>query len=100
MIIVIGRVEYDPAATERLQPALDAMMRATWAESGCLSYSIAIESRSEGVATVVERWKSEADMRAHLESPHMALFNDAIADAVRGMDVKIYDVANERTLAL
>lgn len=98
MIIVVARAEFDPARLEELQPALDAMMRATWDESGCLSYSMAIENRAEGICTIVERWASEADLKAHFTTPHMAAFQKAIAGATRSIDAKLYDVVNERPL--
>ena len=73
-------------------------MKSTWEESGCLSYSMAIESREQGVCTIVERWASEADLKAHFATPHMAAFNKAIKGAVRSIDAKMYDAANERPL--
>lgn len=100
MIIVIARVEFDPERLVDLEPALDAMMRATWAESGCLSYSMAIESRSEGVGTIIERWASEADLKAHFKSPHMAAFNAAVHGAIRSVDARMYDASNERSLGV
>ena len=98
MIIVLARAEFDPARLDELEPALEAMMRATWEESGCLSYSMAIESRSEGICTIVERWRSEADLKRHFETPHMAAFKSAIAGAVQSIDAKVYDVTGERPL--
>jgi quinol monooxygenase YgiN len=98
MIIVIARVEFDPARLDEMQPALDAMMRATWEESGCLSYSMAIENAELGIGTIVERWRNEDDLRAHFSSPHMAAFNAAIAGAIFSVDAKMYDASNERPL--
>lgn len=98
MIIVVARAEVDPAAIARLRPALDAMMRATWEESGCLSYSMAVESETEGVITIVERWADDAALMAHFQSPHMAAFNAAVAGAIRSLDGRIYDVTGERPL--
>jgi quinol monooxygenase YgiN len=98
MIIVLARAEFDPTRLDELQPALDAMMRSTWDESGCLSYSMAIENRDEGICTIVERWADEASLKSHFEKPHMAAFNQAIKGAVRSIDAKIYDVVNERPL--
>lgn len=100
MIIVIARVEFDPALLGEIEPALEAMMKATWEESGCLSYSMAIESRQEGVCSIVERWESEAALKTHFTTPHMAAFNAAIMGKVRGMDAHIYDATNERPLVL
>jgi quinol monooxygenase YgiN len=99
MIIVIGRIAFDPAQYHRIEPATRAMMQATWAESGCLSYSIAIEDPDEGIGLVVERWASVADLKAHFATPHMAAFNAAIEGAILGMDVKVFDAGNERSLA-
>lgn len=98
MIIVIARAEFDPARLDELQPALDAMMRATWEESGCLSYSMAIESRTAGVATIVERWESVEALKAHFATPHMAAFNAAIAGAVTSIDARMYEVSSEKPL--
>lgn len=100
MIIVIARVEFDPALLDEIEPALEAMMKATWEESGCLSYSMAIESRREGVCSIVERWENEAALKAHFHTPHMAAFNTAIMGKVGAMDARIYDAANERPLVL
>lgn len=98
MIIVIGRAEVDPADIVRLRPALDAMMRATWEESGCLSYSMAVEGDS--VVTIVERWADEAALKSHFATPHMAAFNAEVSGAVRSIDLRMYDVTGERPLSL
>ncbi len=98
MIIVLARAEFEPSRLDELQPALDAMMRSTWEESGCLSYSMAIESREQGICTIVERWADEAALKAHFKEPHMAAFQVAIKGAVRSIDAKIYDVTGERPL--
>lgn len=98
MIIVIARIEFDPARLEEIEPALDAMMRATWEESGCLGYSMAIENRREGICSIVERWESEESLKAHFTTPHMAAFNDKLSGKVTAMDARIYDAANEREL--
>lgn len=113
MIIVLGRAEVDPARLAAVRAAATTMMRATWAESGCLSYSLAVEDEGEpggdtgmgagternAVVTIAERWESLDALRAHGATPHMRAFNQAIRGAIRGMDVKMYDAANERPVA-
>ncbi len=106
MIIVIGRAEVDPAALTTVREAADAMMRATWGESGCLSYSLAVEDEGDATAgrnavvTIAERWEDEAAIKAHGATDHMKAFNRAIGKSIRGIDVKMYDAANERSVAL
>ncbi len=100
MIIVIARVEFDPTRLDELQPAIDAMMKATWEESGCLGYSMAIESREEGIGIIVERWASVEALKAHFGSPHMDKFNAAVMGAVHAIDARMYDVISERPLEL
>lgn len=104
MIIVIGRAEVDPTRVEGLRPALQAMMRATFEESGCLSYSIAVEDEGgdgrPAVLTITERWSDESDLHGHGASAHMAAFNKAVAGAIWSIDLRIFDAANERPLKL
>ncbi|MFZ4688359.1 MAG: putative quinol monooxygenase [Polymorphobacter sp.] len=100
MLIIIARIEFDPDRMDDIEPALDAMMRATWEESGCLSYSMAIENRALGICSITERWESEASLKSHFASPHMATFLAAIDGAARSTDAMMYDVVNERPLVL
>ena len=100
MIIVIARVEVEPEAIPRLQDALTAMMRATWEEPGCISYSMAVEDAASGIVSIVERWEDEAALKRHFTMPHMATFNAAVAGVVRSMDARLYDASNERPLTL
>ncbi|TFU01216.1 antibiotic biosynthesis monooxygenase [Polymorphobacter arshaanensis] len=98
MIIIIARAEVDPEALEIVEAAMAKMMRATWEEPGCISYSMAVEDRERGIISVVERWEDEAAIKRHFAMPHMAIFNAAVAGHGRSMDAKMYDAANERAL--
>jgi quinol monooxygenase YgiN len=98
VIILIARFEVDPSALTALRPLLDTTMRATWEESDCLSYSIAVESEAAGVISVVERWRSEAALLDYLATPAMTAFGDALNVVVISMDAHVYDVTGERAL--
>ncbi len=104
MIIIIGRAEVDPDRVEELRPALQAMMRQTFEESGCLSYSLAVEDPGgngrPAVLAITERWEDECALKAHFESDHMAAFNKAAEGAIWSIDVRMFDGANERPLSL
>ena len=99
MIIVIGRATVDPAAVADLCPRLAAMMAATRAEPGCVSYSLAIEDEAAGVLSIAERWADLAALQAHFATPHMAAFNAAGQGVIRSIDIKRYDVTGEADLA-
>lgn len=98
MIIIIARAEIDPEALATVEAAMAKMMRATWQEPGCISYSMAVEDRARGIVTVVERWEDEAAVRRHFAMPHMAVFNATVAGHGRSMDARMYDAGNERPL--
>lgn len=104
MIIIIGRAEVDATRLKELRPALREMMRHTFEESGCLSYSLAIEHEGgpdePAILTIAERWADECALKDHFASAHMAAFNAAVDGAVFSIDVKMFDAANERPLAL
>jgi quinol monooxygenase YgiN len=102
MIIVLGRAEVDAVRLPGLRDALTQMMRATFAESGCLSYSLSVEDEGgdgrPAVIAIAERWADEAALRAHFGAPHMAAFNKAVAGAMLSLDAKMFDASNERPL--
>ena len=99
MIILIARCEITPAALPRLRPLLERTMQSTWEESGCLGYSIAIESEGPGVITIVERWRSEAALLDYLSTPEMLDFHDTLQAGIVSLDARIYDVSGERPLS-
>lgn len=98
MIIVVARIEVDPTSIPRLRPLLDRMTQMTWHESGCLSYSIAVESESDGIISLVERWENEAAFHAYLATPAMVAFKAEFSAEQITVDARIYDVTGERTL--
>jgi quinol monooxygenase YgiN len=98
MIVLIARCQIDPAALPQLRPMIDQTMRLTWEESGCLSYSIAVESEAEGVVTIVERWENEKALTDYLATPAMLDFHDAVQASLIAIDARIYDVTGERPL--
>ncbi len=100
MIILVARAEVDPASLPRLRPLLGETMRLTWEETGCLSYSIAVESEAAGVITIVERWASEAALLDYLATPAMLDFHHTLQAVLVSLDAQIYDIAGERPLPM
>ncbi len=104
MIIVIGRAEIKPERLADVRPALAEMMRKTFEESGCISYSLAIEHEGgdgqPAVLSIAERWENADAMKLHAASPHMAAFGKATAGAFLSFDAHMFDATNERPLKL
>lgn len=96
MIVVVVEVKLEAGAAVHAREAVAKMETATRAEPGCLTYAFSVDLSDDSTMRVIERWRSHEDLKAHLGSPHMAEFNQAIA-AIRpkGLEVKAYEVARE-----
>jgi len=91
MVIVMGTVRVDPDAIERLRPAMEAMMAASRAEDGCLTYAYALDLLEPGLVRVSELWTDRAALEAHFKTAHMATWRTALAGQICERDIKLYD---------
>jgi len=96
VIVVAGTIEIDPSKRTELEAAFDRMRAASLAEEGCLSYQAYAGRHDSGTFFIFEKWRSQDDLTAHFQTPHMADFGAALGSAgVRSMDVKKYEVSAE-----
>jgi quinol monooxygenase YgiN len=99
MVIIQGVVRISEADRDKFRAAAAAMIPATRAEAGCIFYSYAEDALEPGLVHIVERWRDQAALDAHLKAPHMASFSAAIAGlAMRDLKIVAFDAANERVL--
>jgi quinol monooxygenase YgiN len=99
MIMIEGWIRMDAADIERMRPAAVAMIEATRKEDGCLEYAFAHDLSDPCLFRIVERWRDEAALAAHFQTPHMAVFGQALGTANRqGGSVKLYKAEFERNL--
>ena len=98
MIHVIATIELKPNSREAYLPVLQKNVANVKAEEGCLAYEPAVDIDSglpaqgmvrENVVTIVEAWESLEHLVAHLKTPHMAAYRDAVADYVENVSVQI-----------
>ena len=94
MVIVMGTVRVDPDAVQRLRPAMEAMMAASRAEDGCLTYAYALDLLEPGLVRVSELWTDRASLEAHFKTAHMATWRAALAGQVRERDIKLYEAGH------
>jgi quinol monooxygenase YgiN len=93
VIIVGGRFEVDPAQREAFLLERHELMRTSRGEDGCLEYTFAADPLEPDGVILFERWASQEALDAHLAAI-------AVSTTVtpRSAEVKLYDVAAERSL--
>jgi len=92
--VIAGWIDVDPAEVDALLEAAVTMMAETAKEPGNLGYSFAADPAIPGRIRVFERWRSDADLRGHFDTPHMAVFQQALGQAgVRGRDLSRFHVS-------
>lgn len=99
MIIVMGTIKATAGEIDRLHDALVDQMAATQAEDGCELYVFSRDVTNPDCLLISERWRDNDALAAHSKSPHMAVFNRAVAAAkIESVSVKAYDVSGVRNL--
>jgi quinol monooxygenase YgiN len=99
MIIVMGKIQMGDGEIDRLIPDMAAQMAATQAEDGCEQYVFSRDVTNPNVLLISERWRDEAALGAHMQAPHMAVFNAVIGGSkIESIIVKSYEGSNAKTL--
>ena len=98
-VIIAGTVRVPPENAAALRPHQDAMLAASRAEDGCLSYSYAFDVQDPGLIRVFEAWRDQAAIDAHFQAPHMAEWRAAWpALGVTDRRLSLYEISAERAL--
>jgi quinol monooxygenase YgiN len=98
-VIVAGTVRVPPENLNALRPHMAAMLAASRAEDGCLTYSYAIDVEDPGLIRVFELWRDRAALEAHFRAQHLADWR-AAWPALRVSDrrLSLYEIASETPL--
>jgi quinol monooxygenase YgiN len=98
-LIVAGTVRVPPQNLDGLRPHMVAMMIATRAEDGCVTYGYAEDVAEPGLIHVFEVWRDQDALTAHFQAPHMAAWRAAWPSfGVSDRRLFAYEVASERPL--
>ena len=98
MIHVVAEIAIAPGARERFVAEFRRVTPLVRAEDGCLEYDGTLEFATgmaaqapvrPDVLTVVEKWRDEAALAAHLEAPHMAEHRARGRDLVTGVTIRV-----------
>ncbi len=88
MLIVLAQAKLGEGALEDGRAALTAMIEASRAESGCISYAYAQDILDPAVLHITEKWRDEAALAEHFATPHMAAFQKALGE----LDLEILEL--------
>jgi quinol monooxygenase YgiN len=100
MIHVIATIELQPNSREPYLNILKRNVPKVRAEAGCLQYEPAVDIDSGlpiqqniriDVVTIVEAWDSLEHLVAHLKTPHMLAYRDAVTQYVRKVSVQVME---------
>ena len=83
MIHVIARMEIKPGCMKQFLEILLGNTPTVLAEDGCYRYESCLDTKEEDrekFVTILETWESEEHLKAHLATPHMAEFREAVKD--------------------
>ncbi|WP_197422603.1 MULTISPECIES: putative quinol monooxygenase [unclassified Phenylobacterium] len=98
-ILIAGTVRVPRENLEAFRPHMEAMLAASRAEDGCLTYSYAVDVEDPGLIRVFEAWRDEAALQAHFQTAHMAAWRAAWPQfGVSDRRLSLYEVAAERAL--
>lgn len=78
MLIVLAKAKLGEGAIDAARNAITAMVAASNAEEGCISYSFAQDMCDPTTVLIVEKWVDEAALAAHFQTTHMSQFQSAI----------------------
>ena len=97
MLIVTGHIHLDPTDVEQFAIDIRPLIDTTRSRDGCLFYAIALDDPLAGRMLVVERWRDQSALTAHLAAPETMAFVKRWGRRMSG-DVLKYEAENERPL--
>jgi quinol monooxygenase YgiN len=100
-VSVIVRIQLSAESAPAYAEAAKAVVAATREEAGCQWYGIAVDVADPCIVWVSEQWASQADLDAHLKTPHVAAFLEACsALEILDMEVRRYEVSSVGELVM
>ena len=98
MIVVVGQFRFPPEQMAAALPAMRKVMEATRAEDGCIEYNYGEDVLDPGLIRVSEVWASQPQLDAHMQAPHMAVWQqERTALGLSGRAISVFE-AGEPTV--
>lgn len=84
VLTAMGVVRAKPGREQELGRRMAQLLAPTRAEPGCLAYDLFQSTEDPGVWVLIERWRSVADLDAHVRTNHMGAFLARSAEVLEG----------------
>lgn len=81
---VVATIPAKPGSEDVIRDALSALMTSTREEDGCLGYELFESDAAPGTFVTIESWRSQADLDAHMQTPHVGAALAVAADNLAG----------------
>ncbi len=69
---VVAVIAAKRGAEKEVAAALHTLVEPTRAEEGCIAYELYESVATPGTFVTIETWRGQADLDAHLKTPHIA----------------------------
>ena len=83
-LLVVAVITAKPGSEEVVGTALASLVEPTRAEEGCLAYDLYRSAADPAAFVTVERWRGQADLDAHMGTPHIAAAFAAAGEHLAG----------------
>lgn len=89
---VVATIPAKPGSEDVIREVLTTLATETRREVGCVEYLVFESQAVPGLFVTIETWKAQADLDAHLQSPHLATAFAIATEAIKG-EVAIHPLA-------
>lgn len=89
MLYIIATLKVKPGKAAAAMAAAKPCIEGTRKEPGCLSYDLHQSVTDPETLVFVERWKSRADIDAHMQMPHFKAWREQGPELIADRKVEI-----------
>jgi quinol monooxygenase YgiN len=83
-IDVVAVITAKSGSESIVEAALKELTAASRGDKGCLSYELFASDSTPGAFVTIEKWEAQADIDAHMASPHIAQMITVAGDHLDG----------------
>ena len=92
MIVVTSKFKSLPGQRAKIIEMARPCIEATRKEKGCVRYELFVSGEDDVTLQFVEEWADLDSLRAHMKTPHLAVFKEQRKDSVgEGALLKIFE---------